>query len=855
MERNEWGKIIQQALRSLALSLERCGGAPTISSPAEHKRTEYGSKCLLLDPEGVVARPMTDGLCLWPHENFGSTAVKIMVTPANAARWLRHGFMNHAAQVLLAISFRDSRFVSRWRVVVMSIGLAHWVSYGAADAEERSRHVLMLDAYNNTLPAPVAFNQAVRNRLRTHPSIKTDAYTEFLDLGRFSGPLHESRTAHYLAEKYAQAPPDLVMVLADASLNFAMKYREILAPNAPIVFSNVSPAMLAAITRPSDVVGFTVSMDFARTLALAERLHPHARNLVIVNGGTELDRQWLETLQDQLKPQAHRFNTQYLTGLPYEELLATASRLPRETIVIYTTVFGDRTGRQFVPADVLEDFAKATAAPIYAATGSYLGRGIVGGYFESFEKMGIAAADLALEILTGRDPSTITPRPGADYNFAVDARQLERWKLSEDVLPTATEISFGKPTLWQEHRFLILSAIAALSFQSAFIILVLIQNRRRREAERSLKESEERMAFAAASTSAGFWQIETTDWSLWTSHHCRTLLGFATGATPTLEILLEHVHPEDRDGFARAVRSAVRHSRPIDFEFRVLRTDEEIRWLAARGQLREGDARRSPCVSGIFVDITALKAAEGDADLQRRQVTHLMRQSMLGELSGAIAHELNQPLTAILSNAETAQDLLSRKEMDLDQVRDILNDIIEDDNRAGEVIRRLRRLLRKEEAKPEPIDLNQLVESTLSLLHGELVRRKINVEVAIAADLPASLGDSVQLQQVLLNLIMNAIEAMNAEPPLQRELVIRTRAAADQIEATIIDSGHGLTPEARTQLFQPFFTTKEFGLGLGLSICSTIIKSHGGKLTVQNNANGGAIATFTLPIQLAMAPA
>jgi C4-dicarboxylate-specific signal transduction histidine kinase len=139
-------------------------------------------------------------------------------------------------------------------------------------------------------------------------------------------------------------------------------------------------------------------------------------------------------------------------------------------------------------------------------------------------------------------------------------------------------------------------------------------------------------------------------------------------------------------------------------------------------------------------------------------------------------------------------------------------------------------------------------------LHGELVRRRINVEIALAADMPASVGDSVQLQQVMLNLIMNAIEAMSAEPPLQRELIVRTRVAAEQIEVIIIDRGHGLTPEARTHLFQPFFTTKEFGLGLGLSICSTIVKSHGGKLTVQNNANGGTTAAFTLPTQVAMAP-
>jgi PAS domain S-box-containing protein len=450
--------------------------------------------------------------------------------------------------------------------------------------------------------------------------------------------------------------------------------------------------------------------------------------------------------------------------------------------------------------------------------------------------------------------NTVSLRAGNSYNVAVVALQRDHLQLSKAMLPTGPVISFGKALLEHENPLLILSAIAAVGVQAAIVIAMLIQDRRRRQAEQSLKESEERMAFAAVSTSTGFWQIEPTDWSLLTTDQCRTLFGFAADARLTLETLIERVHPEERAYFAQAMRTAVELRQPVEFDFRVLRPDGKIHWIAARGQPRDGDASRSASFIGIFTDITALKSAESDAELQRRQVTHLMRQSMLGELSGAIAHELNQPLTAILSNAETAQDLLNRKDMDLDQVRDILKDIIEDDNRAGEVIRRLRRLLRKGESKAEPINLNQLVESTLNLMRGELVRRRISVEVALAADMPASVGDSVQLQQVLLNLIMNAAEAMSEKPPRQRELIIITRATGEQIEAVIIDRGYGLAPEIEKQLFQPFFTTKEFGLGLGLSICSTIVKSHGGKLTVQNNAYGGATATVALPIQIAMAP-
>ena len=231
------------------------------------------------------------------------------------------------------------------------------------------------------------------------------------------------------------------------------------------------------------------------------------------------------------------------------------------------------------------------------------------------------------------------------------------------------------------------------------------------------------------------------------------------------------------------------------------------------------------------------------------EIARLMRQSVLGELSGTIAHELNQPLTAILSNAETAQDLLGRETIDLEKIQEIVADIIEEDNRAGEVISRIRKLLRKGKSASEPTDLNQIVELTMRLLHGEIVRRKISLDVELAANLPTIFGDPVQLQQVLLNVIMNAMEAMNSKAPSQRTINITTRANAMQVEAVIVDSGQGIAAEDQTQLFQPFFTTKEQGLGLGLSLCSTIVKSHGGKLNIENNAGGGATVVIALPSQ------
>ena len=195
-----------------------------------------------------------------------------------------------------------------------------------------------------------------------------------------------------------------------------------------------------------------------------------------------------------------------------------------------------------------------------------------------------------------------------------------------------------------------------------------------------------------------------------------------------------------------------------------------MRWVRIRARSQPDDRGATNQVSGIVVDITELRAAEAETALQRQEVAHLMRVSVLGELSGAIAHEVNQPLTAILSNAQAALHLLAQNSPNLAEVRDALQDIVHEDNRAGEVIHRLRSLLKKGESKSELVDLNDLVNSTIALLRSELIGRRITVETDLAADLPVTSGDSVQLQQVLLNLIMNAMDAM-ASTPVARRLV------------------------------------------------------------------------------------
>ncbi len=748
------------------------------------------------------------------------------------------------------VPFRLAGQVAAW-----TLAFALLVPHCSSHAQDSAKRVLVLLSYSVTYPGIMSVGQGAIERLRDKSPEKLEVLSEFLDLARFPEPGHESRTARYLADKYDVRKPDVVITAGREASQFILKHRDAIAPDVPIVVCCLPAETFAALGRSTKITGVISGRDISKTLDLAGRLQPGARDIVVVAGATDFDRQWVQIARRQIESQERRYATRYLVGLPYDALIEEVSRLPRDTIVITLTYFADDRGGRYVSSDAVRGMLKAASAPVYSSYSTNLGFGFVGGYSDLPDSMGAQTADLALEILAGKSPDTIAPQLSTAGAYRVDARQLRRWQLSETNLPGGTMVWFRETTLWDEHRYLILSMLAALALQSAVIAYVLVQNRRRRLAERTLAENEERMTFAAASTNTGLWQFQAEDRPIWATSHCRSIFGLAENVPLSLDILCRSIHPDDRHAFVRAIREAASSGRPIDGEFRVVLPGGEIRWIAMKGYPRHGGNGGFDRINGIVSDITALKNAEGEAELQRTEIARLMRQSILGQLSGTIAHELNQPLTAILSNAETAQELLGRKTIDLEKIQEIVADIIEEDSRAGEVISRVRKLLRRGESKSEPIDLNQLVQSTLRLLHGELVRRKTSVDLVLAEGLPTISGDPIQLQQVLLNALMNAMEAMNSKAPSQRAIKVMTRADDKQIEAVIVDSGHGIAAEDKPRLFQPFFTTKEHGLGLGLSICSTIVKSHGGKLSIENSAGGGATVTVALPTRDVLVPA
>jgi signal transduction histidine kinase/integral membrane sensor domain MASE1 len=282
------------------------------------------------------------------------------------------------------------------------------------------------------------------------------------------------------------------------------------------------------------------------------------------------------------------------------------------------------------------------------------------------------------------------------------------------------------------------------------------------------------------------------------------------------------------------------------------RFSAEILSVHSPGEWLELSAESLPHSEGGAVltvsDITARKQAEWEAREQRGALAHLTRVATLGEISGALAHELSQPLTAILSNAQAAQRLLARSPPDLNEIRSILSDIVVDDRRAGEVIQRLRAMLRKEEPQLVALDLNEVIGDVLALERSDLISRRVTVRQELASDLPAVRGDRIQLQQVFLNLFVNACQAMATTPAPERRLDLATARDGDWSRVTISDRGTGIDASSIERVFEPFFTTKRQGLGLGLSICRSIVEDHGGRLWASNNEHVGATFHLALPI-------
>jgi C4-dicarboxylate-specific signal transduction histidine kinase len=251
----------------------------------------------------------------------------------------------------------------------------------------------------------------------------------------------------------------------------------------------------------------------------------------------------------------------------------------------------------------------------------------------------------------------------------------------------------------------------------------------------------------------------------------------------------------------------------------------------------------------VVRDVTQRRLAEREARELRGNLAHAGRVTLLGQLASALAHELSQPLGAILRNAEAAEIMLQAPSPDLEELRAIVTDILSDDQRAGQVIDRLRSLLKRRSVDPQPIDLSEVIGEVLALVQTDAAARHVKIAFRATPALPLILGDRVHLQQVMLNLLVNAMDALETATPDQRAIHVSTHQTdSNTIEVRTCDNGPGIADEILGRLFEPFFTTKSTGMGMGLPVSKTIIEAHKGKLWAEHGPQGGACFCFTVPV-------
>ena len=385
-----------------------------------------------------------------------------------------------------------------------------------------------------------------------------------------------------------------------------------------------------------------------------------------------------------------------------------------------------------------------------------------------------------------------------------------------------------------------------LMVATPLLLLAVAINEERRSKE-ALRVSEERRSLAVESAQLALWEWNVANDTVWITDEGRKLFGFDPGEPVHFSNMAGRVHPDDSVLRTTAIQQALETSGSYETEYRIILPDGSVRWIAGRGRASPAVNGAPARILGASMDITRQKEAATEAQLQREELAHLSRVATVSALSGSLAHELSQPLGSIRSNAQAGQQFLSQDAPDLVELRAIFADIVSADRRAGEIIESLRNMLRRGEVALEPVSVNESLEDLLRLTRSDLIARGVSVSKLTTADLPPATTDRVQIQQVLLNLIVNACDAMASNPPEDRTLTLTTFIAQSEVRIGVLDCGVGL-PDDVEALFQPFHTTKDGGLGIGLSICRTLVTAHRGRLWAERRAERGAAFYVALPL-------
>jgi len=374
---------------------------------------------------------------------------------------------------------------------------------------------------------------------------------------------------------------------------------------------------------------------------------------------------------------------------------------------------------------------------------------------------------------------------------------------------------------------------------------------RRKGTEEALRRSEAYLAESQKLSHTGTWAFNPTMTLYWSEENYR-IWGFdPLQGLPSRETVWLRIHPGDRDRVLEEIREALRQNKSYAGEFRILLPDGTTKYIEATSRHIFSVYGELVEVVGTHVDVTERQRARKERERLRQleaDLAHMNRLSTMGELAASLAHEVKQPIAAARNNARAALNFLDRCPPDLGEVREALSCVAGDADRAGHIVDRVRDCIKKAPPRQDRFDLNKAVNEVIALARSEVANNGVSVQTRLAAGLSPVRGDRVQLQQVVLNFVMNAVEAMSSVGEGGRELLISSEQShGDGVLVAVRDSGPGIDPKHLNRIFEAFYTTKARGIGMGLSICRSIIDAHGGRLWAEANEPRGAVFQFTLP--------
>ena len=619
---------------------------------------------------------------------------------------------------------RVKRVVKLWiTAVILLISIGETAAQlKPAEIATKQKQILLFYSYNQSFQPWVTWSREIRRELDRQSPWPLDIREHSLFTTLSGDDAADGKFVEYLTALYSHGEPDLIIALGGPAARFVQQHRAALFPKTPMLLAAVEVRRVAQsmLSEEDAVVGTQV--DHGAIVGNILRLLPETKTIAIIIGNSPAERFWVGEVQRELKNLLGRkVELLFFNERPFEEILKEVASLPPNSAIFFQQMMVDAAGAVYGDKEPLKRISKVANAPIFTFDESFFEGEVVGGPLSSPVEGARPTADVAIRMLKGEKADTIKVPPIAFSTPKYDWRQLQRWNISERLLPAGSEVLFRELTAWERYSWQITAISAAFLLQAGLIAILLRERHRRQWAE---VQSRQRMA----------------------------------------------------------------------------------------------------------------------------ELAHVNRFSMAGELAASIAHEINQPLGVILSNAEAATIMLKSPSPDLAELREVVDDILHHDQRAAEVIRRMHSLLKKVPFEPTILDLNDLARETIEFLSAAARGRNVELHRVIAPYELSIFGDPIQLQQVILNLVVNGIDAMKQTPSENRILEIRTSRVEEFAELAVSDRGPGIPADKLREIFTPFFTTKVEGMGMGLSIARTIVEAHDGQLSATNRDNGGA--SFKISLRL-----